>query len=364
MLDRDGNRIDRRNPQDIFVPLYNQQIPPGAADLTRYAFTVPSDVNGPITIDAAVRYRKFDTAYMRYVYGADYNNVLPVMTLATDRVVFGGQGDAVPSTVPAWERWLDAGIAHFRTADCAAGKGQWAQADEAFAQAAAAGRVEGLLGRARVAFRDGRVDEAAAYLRTAAADHPGELPWAVTYWSAIIDMQQGQYERAMEGFRAVSATAFTEAHARGFDFSKDDRVLTDWASACLERARQLREATDATQRAALYAEAISLTDRALLLDSQRFQTWYIRMQALEASGDAVRAADSRLAYERYRPDDNARDRAVSLARARDAAANHAAESAAVYDLQRLGAPGLPTNVLPVALTPSAGTPGAPEGAGP
>jgi hypothetical protein len=28
MLDRDGQRIDRRNPQDIFVPLYNQQIPP------------------------------------------------------------------------------------------------------------------------------------------------------------------------------------------------------------------------------------------------------------------------------------------------------------------------------------------------
>jgi hypothetical protein len=31
MLDRDGNRIDRRNPQDIFTPLYNHQIPPGAA---------------------------------------------------------------------------------------------------------------------------------------------------------------------------------------------------------------------------------------------------------------------------------------------------------------------------------------------
>ena len=30
MLDRDGNRIDRRNPQDIFMPLYNHQIPPGA----------------------------------------------------------------------------------------------------------------------------------------------------------------------------------------------------------------------------------------------------------------------------------------------------------------------------------------------
>jgi tetratricopeptide (TPR) repeat protein len=363
MLDRDGQRIDRRNPQDIFVPLYNQQIPPGAADLTRYAFTVPADVDGPITVDAAVRYRKFDTTYMRYVYGAEYVNVLPVMTLATDQVVFGGAvippaenaaigavvtpvapgapaKPATPAATPTWERWLDAGIAHFRVADRAAGKGQWAQADQAFAEAAAAGRVEGWIGRARVALRDGRIDEAASYLRTAAEKHPGQLPWSVAYWSAVIDMQNGQYDRAMDGFRAVSATAFTEAHARGFDFSRDDRVLTDWASACLERARQLREPGDAEKRTALYAEAVALTDRALLLDSQRFQSWYIRMQALEAMGDASRAADACAAYERYRPDDNARDRAVNAARARDAAANHAAEPAAVYDLQRVGAPGL------------------------
>jgi len=290
---------------------------------------------------------------MRYVYGADFSNNLPVMTLATDRVVFDSVGavsavaapvmPAAPAAsppIPAWERWFDAGIARFRVADRAAGKGQWAQSDEAFAEVAAAGHVEGWLGRARVALRDGRLDEAASYLRTAAEKHPGELPWSVAYWSAVVDMQQGQYDRAIEGFRTVSATAFTEAHARGFDFSRDDRVLTDSASACLERARQLREPSDASRRAALYAEAIALTDRALALDSQRFQSWYIRMQAFEASGDTERAAEARTAYERYRPDDNARDRAVNLARARDAAANHAAEPAAVYDLQRSGAPGI------------------------
>jgi tetratricopeptide (TPR) repeat protein len=205
--------------------------------------------------------------------------------------------------------------------------------------------VEGLIGRARVALRDGRIDEAATYLRTAAEKHPGQLPWSVAYWSAVIDMQNGQYDRAMDGFRAVSATAFTEAHARGFDFSRDDRVLTDWASACLERARQLREPADAEKRTALFTEAIALTDRALILDSQRFQSWYIRMQALEAIGDGTRAADARAAYERYRPDDNARDRAVNAARARDAAANHAAEPAAVYDLQRIGAPGLASGAV-------------------
>ena len=37
MLDKDGNRIDRRNAQDIFVPLYDHQIPPGAAQVAHYA---------------------------------------------------------------------------------------------------------------------------------------------------------------------------------------------------------------------------------------------------------------------------------------------------------------------------------------
>jgi hypothetical protein len=41
MLDKDGNRIDRRNAQDIFTPLYNNQIPPGAAHVLHYKLTVP-----------------------------------------------------------------------------------------------------------------------------------------------------------------------------------------------------------------------------------------------------------------------------------------------------------------------------------
>jgi hypothetical protein len=36
VLDRDGNRIDRRNVQDVFVALYDHQIPPGAATVVQY----------------------------------------------------------------------------------------------------------------------------------------------------------------------------------------------------------------------------------------------------------------------------------------------------------------------------------------
>ncbi|HCQ85284.1 MAG TPA: hypothetical protein DIV36_11785, partial [Verrucomicrobiales bacterium] len=81
MLDKDGNRIDRRNAADIFTPLYNNQIPPGAAAVVHYQFTVPEDQQKPIEIELKLNYRKFDSTYMEYVYGKDYRNELPVSVL-------------------------------------------------------------------------------------------------------------------------------------------------------------------------------------------------------------------------------------------------------------------------------------------
>src|SRR5678809_1698117 len=57
MLDRDGNRIDRRNPQDIFTPLYNHQIPPGAAQVVHFEFTVPEGASQPLEVEMSLKYR-------------------------------------------------------------------------------------------------------------------------------------------------------------------------------------------------------------------------------------------------------------------------------------------------------------------
>ena len=107
MLDQDGNRIDRRNPQDIFVPLYNHQIPPGPA---RWPITASSSwpaSSEPVTIEVKLQYRKFDKRYMDFVTaseqagdipirghqsGQPYVNPLPVTTLAVDRVTLPVEG--------------------------------------------------------------------------------------------------------------------------------------------------------------------------------------------------------------------------------------------------------------------------------
>src|SRR6266850_1184697 len=89
MLDRNGNRIDRRNPQDIFTPLYNNQIPPGAADTVHFAFTVPREAREPLTLEARLHYRKFDATYVKhFMRDPQAKNGLPVITLASDRVDF------------------------------------------------------------------------------------------------------------------------------------------------------------------------------------------------------------------------------------------------------------------------------------
>src|SRR6266702_1926831 len=110
MLDRDGNRIDRRNPQDIFTPLYNHQIPPGAAQVVHYELAVTEDLTGPLTVEVKLQYRKFDTKYMQYVFGTNFTNNLPITTIASDQVTFAIEGGdstiqrSNDSTIPPWQR--------------------------------------------------------------------------------------------------------------------------------------------------------------------------------------------------------------------------------------------------------------------
>ena len=59
-------------------------------------------------------------------------------------------------------------------------------------------------------------------------------------------------------------------------------------------------------------------------------------------GDAESASDHRRLHAIYKADDNARDRAIALAKSKYPAANLAAEEPVIYQLHRAGAPGLDT----------------------
>lgn len=337
LLDREGNRIDRRNVQDIFVALYDHQIPPGSAALVQYVFTVPWDARGPLRIEAALRYRKFDTGLMRHVLGEAFaGNDLPVATLASDRVeipVAGGPGVAEQHLpVAMWERWNDYGIGLLRTGDRDAARGQLRQAESAFLEVERVGHPDGPLNLARVYFREGRLEDAARAL--ARARDAGATPWAVTWYSALVDREYGRLEAAAERLEALMATRFQEARVRGFDFSGDLRVPHLLGRTLFEQARAARGEAQRPYREALLQRALAALEAALAIDPEAAAVHHTLNQVQGLLGDAERAAYHRAAHARHRTDDLAVATAVARHRAANPPANHAAEAITLYDLQR------------------------------
>jgi len=338
ILDREGNRIERRNVPDIFVSLYDHQIPPGAADVVHYLLQLPTEVSQPVTVEVRLLYRKFDARLMRHVLGEDYVNDLPIMTLAEDSVTFPVRGSEIavhndPSPTPAWERWNDYGIGLLRKGGKS--KGELRQAETAFAEVEALGRPEGPLNLARVYLAQGTVqDKAIEALGRAASFDPPAPSWSVAWFTGLVNKQNGYLDEAIANFRSILELDDAETRRRGLDFSRDYRLLNELGQTLFERAKQERGAARQAQRQALLDEARSVFIRALGQDPENVTAHYNLDLIYKQLGDRDKAAEHFALHQTYKGDDNARDRAVAIHRAANPAADHAAEAIVIYDLQR------------------------------
>jgi tetratricopeptide (TPR) repeat protein len=352
MLDKDGNRIDRRNAQDIFTPLYNNQIPPGAAHVLHYKLTVPHDQREPLTVEVKVQYRKFDTIFMNYVYGHGYTggmpfqitNDLPITTLATDKLTFEVEGGITlasqsitnaPSAIPPWQRWNDYGIGLFLKGDKGSEKGELIQAADAFEHVEKLGRADGPLNLARVYFKEGRLNDAVAALQRANDSSrftPAGNRWTIAWLNGLVDKQNGYLDKAIAEFTSILEDRYPELEKRGFNFSRDYEVINELGQTLYERAKAER-GNPARQKEFLQA-AVRRFEDTLAVDSENVTAHHNLAQLYTQLGDNAKATEHRALHERYRPDDNARDRAVAVARLRDPAADHAAQAVVIYDLQR------------------------------
>jgi hypothetical protein len=345
VIDREGHRINRRNAQDIFLPLYTNQIPPGAADVVHYRLAVPRDAVGPIEVDVKLRFRKFDTEYMRFVMADDdWVNDLPIVTLAQDRIVFPVAGGAAApanpdSPIVPWQRWNDYGIGLLRKGEL----GELRQAAQAFGRVEALGVADGPLNLARVRIKEGLVQaEAPEALARAASMEPPANPWSLLWFGARVAARNGDYDRAIANLREIVRGGFPEAEGRGFDFSKDYRVRNALGAALYQRG--LRERGDDRDR--LMNEAVEEYRVALGYDPENLEAHWGLKQAYQDLGDDEAAQRHADLHAVYKPDDNARDHAVAQARIRYPAANKAAEAVVIYDLQRPGAFELATRDVP------------------
>ncbi len=336
MLDRHGRRIDRRNVQDIFVPLYDHQVPPSAAASVHYALNLPADISQPVTVRARLQYRKFDRTLMRHVMGDAYRMDLPITTIAEDVVTFPvGARDAANNgqpPAPEWERLNDYGIGLLLEGSAGSEKGELRQATEVFARVEALGRPEGPLNLARVLYKEGRLDEAAIALRRAAA--AGAPPWTVAWLSGLVNKENGRLDEAIANFRAALGATSEDLRARGFDFSKDYEVINELGLSLFERAKQERGADRTEARTTLLLQAATAFERTLAIDAENVTAHYALSLVASHLGDPVRAERHRGAHARYKPDENARDRAIAAHRLANAPANRAAQALVIYGLTR------------------------------
>ena len=284
MLDREGRRIDRRNPQDIFVPLYNKQIPPGAGQVVHFALEVPVGKTGPITLEAKVNYRKFDRIYMDYIYGKGQGPKLPVVVMARDQVqltVAGGKPAAnEPSPIqPVWQRFNDYGIGLLLEGGNVGGqKGELKQAEPIFQKVAELGVADGWVNLGRVYQKEGRIPEALAALEKAASHEKPAAPWVINWLSGQINARNGAFEEAIASFQSVLSTKIPE---RKIDLSLDYEVNNELAFAYYARAMQA--SSTSPDRVDYLKKAVAAYRRTLSIDSENVTAHHVLGQAYGAA---------------------------------------------------------------------------------
>lgn len=317
MLDGDGDRIRRRNAQDIHVTAAANLVGPGTSDVVHYEFTVPPGVSGPLRLRARLMWRKFDRPYTEFAYHANprgfktFDTVpdLPVTEIASDEVALpvrelraaggagrgardgaearngapagGSAGAAGPGAAgspgegtPAWVRYNDYGIGLLL-------QGHLRLARRAFRRVAevAPDRIDGPLNLARTALRDGDVERAYEHLERVEEVDPGD-PRAAWVWGRTLQ-EDGRYEDAASAYRRV---------LRAFP---DDRAA--WRN--LGRVLYLDQRFEAALRA---------LERVLAIDPEDRVAHYYRMLIHRAAGRQEKAEAARKAFERYRIDESAR----------------------------------------------------------
>jgi len=276
LIGHDGRHMDRRQPQDIHVPLYANGIGPGADRVVHYRFQVPRDAKGEVTLRAALNYRKFSRDYSIFVGGAAAP-ALPVTEISGDQVQLpvAPQKTATAATARAnedkpWLRWNDYGIGLFLQGDLKMAEKVWRKVAEL-----APDKPDGPLNLARALIQEGTLDEAKTALAEAEKRRPG---WGKTsFFRAMVAKEEGRLEDALVDFNRVLAK-----------FPRD-RVV----NAQIGRIHYL---------GGHYREALAQYQIALEIDPEDLNAHYNALLCLRALG-RTKEAEAEESWYRYHKDD-------------------------------------------------------------
>ena len=296
VIDAEGGHMDRRQPQDIRVPLYNNGIGPGAARTVHYRVTVPKNAKGPIALSAGTHYRKFSRDFTTFTLGAAHPS-LPVTTLARDSVTLPvtsrtpiressslspQPGERVGvrrenprgNPDPLWLRWNDYGIGLFLQGDLKGAAHAWTKVAEL-----APDKPDGPLNRARAEIAEGRLADAKASLAEAEKRRPGSSKTA--FFRATVAKDEGRLADAETDLTAV------------LEKFPLDRVA--WNNLGLVYWLDGK-----------FPEAIAAYGKTLAIDPEDVNAHYNLMRVYRAMGDRKSSDIEDAAYRKYKDDESIR----------------------------------------------------------
>jgi tetratricopeptide (TPR) repeat protein len=292
-LDGEGNPINKRNAWQTRSVLYVRLIPPGAADTVHFRLPIPKDVEGPITLETKLNYRKFSQYYTKYAFAGvaqsgraalDFDSRtytfdskpvpdLPIVTLAQAKTTVA-VGEPTWQPIPRKqdrERWNDWGIGLLLQGDL---KG----AEYAFRRVTEIEPAypDGWVNVARVLIQEGET-AAARPFTDKALDLSPKLARA-HFFRAMIQKADGDYDGALKSLEQVE------------DQYPRDRVALNQTGRILFLQRR-------------YKEAIHALEQALAVDSEDVQAHYNLMLCYRGLGQTDKAEREETLFKRFKADE-------------------------------------------------------------
>jgi tetratricopeptide (TPR) repeat protein len=319
MVDGHGNPIDKRNAFAARTVAWINLIPPGAADVAHFRLAIPEECGDEITLEARLNYRKFthfnthfsfsgmpapgepaaagpgiervnrDHDDREFVFGSVPDDVsaqlrqvpdLPIVVMALDtlrlRVVDSAATTANQS--PAGEtvdrgRWNDFGIGLLRQGDLQGARRAFTKVTDLDPDYA-----DGWVNLARVALREGLLDDAESALNQSLAIAP-DLAKS-HYFLGVVRKEQGQYDAALE-----------HMHRARLQYPRD-RVVRNSIGRILFLQRN-------------FADAVEELQQVLSIDPEDLMAHYNLMLCYRGLGKNEEADAQRRLYERFKADEDA-----------------------------------------------------------
>ena len=182
------------------VVAYNNTIQAGRSQLVRYAFRLPVAAEGPVTVTATVKYRRFDQHFVDF--GMDKQHyAMPVVDMAsqTRTIVLGKNDPVTPGATEnkEWMRWNNFGIALLDAQ-------QYAASVKAFEQVAKLRPEYGdaYTNIAIVQIQWEKYDDARPNLETALKLMPNDS--RALYYRALVERNEGNLDKAIADLQVVA----------------------------------------------------------------------------------------------------------------------------------------------------------------